>query len=123
MFKRDFRSSYVVQNNIGHALYLVMSGNGDDGHGKRKRPGSVDSDQAVDRSLQKKSGIFVNQVGAMPMTHHKVKISFLQEIVFHATHDRSRIAVADLGNDDADGEAPLCTQRTREEIRAVFVLL
>src|SRR5215469_11015897 len=57
----------------------------------------------------------------MAVADHKIEIPFLQKMVFHPTHDRSGVSIADLWNNDSNGEASLCTQRTREKIRTIFV--
>ena len=43
----------------------------------------------------------------MPVTDDKVEVSLLQQMVFHAAHDRGRVAVADFRDDDSDSEAAL----------------
>src|SRR5580704_8993242 len=48
----DFRGAFVIQNDVGDTVYLVVSRYSDDGHGERERPGSVDRDQAVHGSLE-----------------------------------------------------------------------
>ncbi len=44
------------------------------------------------------------------MADHKIKIAFLQEMVFDAGHHQGRVAFADFRDDDADGEAALGAQ-------------
>lgn len=59
----------------------------------------------------------------MAVAGDEVKISLLQKEVFDAAHDRSGIAVADFGNDDANREAALGSQGSGEKVGAIFVLL
>ena len=57
----------------------------------------------------------------MAVTYDEVEVSLLQEMVFHAAHDRGRIAVTDFGHDDADGKAALGAQRTSKKVWAIFI--
>ncbi len=122
MFECDLRSSHVVQNDVGDALHLIVARYGHDRHRQRKCPRGIDGDQTINGSFQKKSGIFIDQVGAMAVANHKVKVSLLQKMVFHAAHDRGRVAIADFRDNNSDGKAALRAQRTRKKVGAVFVL-
>src|ERR1700686_3903049 len=97
----------MVEHNVGHALHVVVPGYGDDRHGKVQVPGGIHGDQAVHRSFQEHSWVFVDQIGAVPVAGDKVEVSFLQKIIFDATHDGRGIPVTHFGDDDSDGEAAL----------------
>ena len=110
----------MVEHNVGYALHVVVSGHGDDGHGKVQVPGGIDGDQAVHRSFEEHPWIFVDEIGAVAVAGYKVEVSLLEEIVFDAAHDRRGVSVADFGDDDADGEAALSAQGAGKEIGAIF---
>src|SRR4029077_3208590 len=97
----------VVKHNVGHALHVVVSGHGDDRHGKVQVPRGIDGDEAVHRSFQEHPRIFVDQIGAVAVAGDKVEVSLLEKIIFHAAHDGRGITVTDFRDDDADGEAAL----------------
>src|ERR1700727_636654 len=123
VFQRNFRRPFVIEHDIDYPLHLIVSGYCHHRHSGSESPWSVDGDEAIDRAFQKQPGIFVDEVGPMPVAGNEVEITFLQQMVFDPTHHRSRIAIADLGNDDANGEATLCAQGASEEIWPVFVFL
>ena len=118
----DFGSAVMVQNNVDDAADVVVAGNSDDGDREVEVPGRVDGNEAVDGTLEKHAGVFVDEVGAMAVAGDEVEVALLEEIVFEAAHDRGGVAVADLGNDNADGEAALGAQGTGEKIRTVLEL-
>ena len=97
----------MIEDNVGHALDVVVSGHGDHGHGKVEVPGRVDGDQAIHRSLQEHARVFVDQIGAVAVAGDKVEVSLLQEVIFHSAHNGSRIPVAHFRDDDTDGKAAL----------------
>ena len=55
----------------------------------------------------KAQGLDPNEVGAVAVAGDKVKVSFLQKIVFDAAHDGRGISVTDFGDDNSDGKAAL----------------
>jgi len=120
MLKGNFGGADVVENDVGYAADFIMSRYGDDGDGERKRPGSVDGDEAVDGALDEEARIFVDEISAMAVADDEIKVSFLQEKILDAAHDRGGIAVADLRDNDADGEAVPGTQGAGEEIGAIL---
>ena len=112
----------VIQHDVGDAIDIVVSGDGNDGHRKVEVPRSVDGDEAINRALEEHSGIFVDEIGAVAMAGDEVKVAFLEEVVLNATHNRGRVTIADLGNNDSDSEAALGAERTGEEVGAVLEL-
>ena len=110
----------MVEDDVGYALDFVVAGDGDHGHGEVEVPGSVDGDEAVDGAFQEHARIFVDEIGAVAMAGDEVEIALLQEVIFDSAHDRSGIAVADFGDDDADGKAALGAQGAGKEIGAIF---
>src|SRR5215471_9317439 len=97
----------MIEDDVDDALDIVVAGDGDDGDGEVEMPGRVDGNQSVDGALEEHAGIFVDEVGAMAMAGDEVEVAFLKEVVFDAAHDGGGVSVADLGDDDADGEAAL----------------
>ena len=110
----------MIESDIGDTLYVIVSGDGDDGDGEVEMPGRVDGDEAVDGAFQKHSWVFVDEIGAMAMAGDEIEVTLLQEIVFDSAHDGGGIAVADFGDDDSDGEAALGTQGAGEEIGTIL---
>src|SRR5882762_4764971 len=55
----------------------------------------------------------------MTMTRHEIEIALLQKVIFDSAQDQSGVALADLGNNHANGEAALGSQGAGEEIRPV----
>ena len=110
----------MIQDNVGDALDVVMSGHGDDGHREVEIPGGVDGDETVDGAFQKHARILVDEIGAMAVAGDKVEIALLQEVIFDAAHDGSGIAVADLGDNDTDGKTALGAERAGKEIGTIF---
>lgn len=117
------RGAGMVESDVGDALARLMAGDGNNGNGKRAFAASVDGDDALDGALQEHFRVFVDQIGAMAMAREKIEVAFLKEKILDAAHDQSGIALADLGNDDADGEAALAAQGTGEEIGAIVKTL
>ena len=56
------------------------------------------------------------------MAHNKIKIPFLQKMIFDSGHDQCCVAFADFRNQDADGVAALLAKRTGKMIRPVVEL-
>src|SRR6266849_8254741 len=114
--------SLMVQDDVGHALYVVVARYRDHGHRKGEIPRCVDGDQAIDGSFEKEPGVLINEVWTVAVAGDKIEVSFFQKIVFHSTHHRSGIPIADFRDNDSDGEAALGPQRSSEYIWPVFEL-
>ena len=97
-----------------------MSGDGNDRDGEVQVPGGIHGDQAVHRSFEEHSWVFVDQIGAVAVAGDKVEVSLLQKIIFDAAHDGRGISVAHFGDNDSDGEAALSAQRPGKEVGTIF---
>ena len=56
----------------------------------------------------------------MTVAGDEVEVALLEEKVFDAAHDGGGVAVADLGDDDADGEAALGAQGAGKEVGSIL---
>lgn len=110
----------MVEDNVGDTFDIVVPGHGDHGHGKVETPGSVDGDEAVDGAFHENVRVFIDEIGAVPMAGDEVEVTLLQEVIFDAAHDGSGIAVADFGNNYADGKAALRAQGAGKEVGTIF---
>ena len=120
VFESDLSGSLVVEDNVGDAIDVVVTRDGDYGNGKIEVPWSVGGNEAIDGTLEEHAGIFVDKIRAVAMASNEIKVTFLQEIIFDAAHDRGRVTIADLGYDDTNGKAALRAQGTGKEVGAVF---
>jgi len=120
VLESDLGGTTVIEYDIGDSIDVVVARDGNDRDGKIEVPWRVDGDQTIDGALKKHAGILVDEIGAMAMAGDEVEVAFLQKIIFDAAHDRGGIAVADLGDDDSDGEAALCAKRAGEKVGAVL---
>ena len=57
----------------------------------------------------------------MAVANDKVKVSLLQEMILDAAHDGGGVAIADFGDDDANGEAALSAQGAGKKVGTVFI--
>src|SRR5215470_5265848 len=110
----------MVEHDVDDALDVVVAGDGDNWHGEVQVPRSIDGDQSVDGALEKHARVLVDEVGAVAMAGDKVEVAFLQKIIFDAAHDGGGISVADLRDDDTDGEAALRAQGAGKKVGTVF---
>jgi hypothetical protein len=119
MFERKACRPRVVEDDVRHSRHFPVSRNSHarNIHSFRKR--RIDNDQAFHRSLLQQQRIFFDKFIPVAMAHHKIKIAFLQQVILDAGHHQCRIALADLRDDHADGEAALLPQGPGEMVRPV----
>jgi hypothetical protein len=62
-------------------------------------------------------------MGFVAMADHEIKVAGLQQVVFDAGKNQSRVAFADLRDKNTDRKSLLLAQRTGDKIRAVIEFL
>src|SRR5215475_6136716 len=77
-------------------------------------------DQPVYRAMVEKLRVLINEIGPEAVAGDKVKIPFLQKMIFNSTQNCGVIPLAHLGHEYADREAASCAKTTGEEIRPVI---
>src|SRR5215468_3539015 len=119
MLQRQPSSLVIVQDDGSYPLQMSGWGyrHGWDWNAAMQR--GIHKDQAFDGAVHQPARIFVDQILASAVTHHKIEVAILQQAVFDSAHDESRVALADLGNDDSDRERSLFAQMSRVEVGAV----
>jgi hypothetical protein len=109
----------VVQNDVGYTRSFLVARDGYEGQHASFVAYGIDGDDSFDGSLLQEKGIFFEEIFAVAVAHNKVKIAFLERMIFDPGHHQRGIAFADFRNDDANGEAALLTQRTSHEVGAI----
>ena len=71
--------------------------------GRRRFVGRVYGDQSLHCARKQQPGIFAQQILAMMMAHHEIKIAGLQQGALYAAQHLCRIAFADLRHHHAHG--------------------
>jgi len=122
VLKREHCGAGVIQNDIRNTWNFTMAGNGDGGNLQTFGNGRVYRDEPFDSPLLEEQRIFFEQVGPVAVAHNKIKVSFLQKMIFDSGHDQCCIAFADFRDKDADGVAALLAERAGKMIRPIVEL-
>src|SRR5271170_4550709 len=92
----------MIQYDICHTLWLVVSG---DGHSRNSPPVSkqgVDGNNAFDGAIVKEPLRSLNHLLAMMVTDEKIEVVFLQKVMFDAAQDQGCIPLTDFRHEHAD---------------------
>ncbi|MGA8161017.1 MAG: hypothetical protein WCB76_09435, partial [Acidobacteriaceae bacterium] len=100
-------------------VFAAVSGDGNDGDGGNFGQRRIDGDDAFDGAGLKETRVVVKEIGAVAMADDEVEKLLFEERVFDSAEDRGRVAFADFGNHDADGEAALLAQAAGEGVGMV----
>jgi hypothetical protein len=96
MTQRQLRGPAVVQQNVGDAFNLAVTGDRDHWDGKTVLQRRIDGDEALDRAVHQQSRILLDQVCLAPMAGGQVEIPLFEQHLFDAVHHQYRITVAQL---------------------------
>jgi len=84
IFEREVRAEIVVQNDVRDALNVTMAGDRDRRNFAIAAVHGVHGDDPFRGALAEKMRILIDQVLAVTMADHKIKVAFLEEMIFHA---------------------------------------
>jgi hypothetical protein len=120
MLESEMCGEIVIEDDVGHAGNLLMTGDGNSGKRVRSSINRINSDDAFGGALLKNKRIFINEVSPVPMTHYEIEIAFVKEMVFDPRQNGGRVSLADLWDYYADRETPLLTKKARHEVGPVI---
>src|SRR5262249_31644458 len=112
MLEGDFCGVIVIQHNAGGTLDRVMARDGCYRKRQTVMPRCAYDDQPVHRTMVEKLRVLINEIGPEAVAGDKVKIPFLQKMIFNSTQNCDVIPLAHLGHEYADREAASCAKTT-----------
>src|SRR5580704_123277 len=121
MLERKENRPALIQDNVRHAGGVIMARNGDYGNRQMAAVWSVHGNQSIHGPAHEELSIVLEKFFLMSVAHDEVEVSGLKEMILDAAHDEGCITLADFGNDYADREASLLTQRTGGVVWAAVV--
>ncbi len=99
-----------------------VGGDGDGGGGGCFVEVGVDGEDAVDAAGVEDAGVFGDEVGAVAVVGGEEEVSLAHEDVGGAGEDLGVVALAEHGNQDADGEGVGAAEGAGDEVGAVAEL-
>src|SRR6185437_13066673 len=94
----------VIYDNISHTFDLVMSRYGNNWNLQFVVPHRIHRNDAVHAAVEKRLGIFLDQVSTMAVTGDKKEIVLLEQAVLDSAKHGSGVSLADFRNDHANSE-------------------
>ena len=85
--QRQDRCPLVVKNNIGDALYFLVTGNRHGWQHGRILNGCVDGNDALDPTLRQQLRVATQQDRVVPMNHRQEEIISLSQVLLNAADD------------------------------------
>ena len=115
-----FGGTLLVEDDVRYTVDLAMAGDKNRGeNAKALFESGVDEDEALDGAIHEQAGILLNEVWLAAVTCGEVEIALFNKVLFDAAKNLHGIAVAEFGNEDADGEGLAFAQGSREEAGTV----
>src|SRR3954453_18067512 len=118
--KRQFSSTLLVEDHIGDSLDFAMTGNHDHRQAEALLENGVDDDKTFDRSLHQQARVFLDEIGLAAMAGGQIEVALLDEELLDPCQNLGGIAVAELGNQNADGKGLPLAQGARIEAGTVI---
>jgi hypothetical protein len=119
VLERQQSGPVVVQHDVGVALDLLVSGDGDDGRAHLLVQRGIDEQEAVHGALGEQAGVLVDEVLLALVADDIMKVAGLEEVLFNAVHQHGEVAFAELRHDHADRKGLAGAQGTGDGIGAV----
>ena len=119
----EFGGAAVVEGDVGGAGRLLVSGDGDGGDRTAMRKEGVDGNDAFDGAVEQEILGAGDHGGLVMMADEEVEVSGLEQVLFDAAEDEGSVALANLGDKDADGLGAAIAEGARGEVGAVVEAL
>lgn len=119
MEEGELGGAAMVEGDVGDAGGLMVAGDGDGGDGAAAGQGRIDGDDALDGAVEQKGLGAVDHGGLMVMADEEMEVSGLEQVLFYAAENEGGVALANLGNEDADGLAAAVAEGAGGEVGAV----
>ena len=113
----------MIDDNVGHALNLIVSGNGHYRNGQLVVPNRVYGDDGIHSPVKKRLRIFFDKVGTVTMARDKKEVVLFQKAILDSAEDGRGISFTDFRDNYANSEAAAQTQGARQQIRPIIELL
>ena len=102
VLERQQGGPVVVQHDVGVALDLLVSGDGDDGGAHLFVQRGIHEQKAVHGALGEQAWVLVDEVLLALVADDKMKVAGLEKVLFNAVHQHGEVAFAELRHDHAD---------------------
>lgn len=122
MLESETRGVVVVELDGDDAGAALVAGDGDERDGKRLGDGGVDGDDAFDGAGDEHARIAVEELGAVAVADDEVEEAGLEQLVLDAGEDGGGVALADFGDDDANGVSAAFAEAAGDGVGGVTVL-
>ena len=110
----QFGRAIMVENDVADARERFVAGHGNGGDRTGSFDMGVNSEDAFNATLFEQAWVFVDEVLAVAMVGSKEEVALAHEDVGGAGKDLGVVAVAELGEKDADGLGTLTLQKPRD---------
>jgi hypothetical protein len=119
MLEGDAGGEIVIEHDICDAGCFAVNGDADERQRYVGGRFGVDEKKAIDAAPHEEFLIFLPEVGLAEVADDEGEEALLEEILFDAEHDAGDVALAELGNDDADGISEAGPQHASVKVGAV----
>src|SRR5438552_127738 len=100
----------VIENNVCHSGHIAVAGDCYERNLDTLGKGRINCYQTLYRPLLQQEWILFDELAAMPVAHHKIEVSLLEQMILNPRHDQGRVSLADFRHHHADGVASLLTK-------------
>ncbi len=108
--------TFVIEQNVGDAFRLVVTGHGDGGNGDTLGEWSVDCDEPLDGAGEEQLLILFDELGTVVMAYDEVEEILVEQALFDSAQDECGVSLADFGDHDADSGGPAISERASEDV-------
>src|SRR4029079_396774 len=103
MPERQFRSPFLIEDNVGDSVDLLVSGDCNSRKNSDTLPKSgIDEDKALDGAVHEKARILFDEIRLAAVAGGQIKVALFNQVFLYTAQYLRSITIAEFGNEHTD---------------------